>query len=200
LVRISDLSWTEHVDHPANRYKVGEEVEAVVLAIDKEHKRISLGIKQLQADPWDNAEQDYPVGSIIEGEISKITNFGAFVRLASGIEGLIHNSTLQEDHGKRADELLKVGQKEQFRVMNVNKEEHKLGLSMRLEGRKEEQPRQPQERKRQERPANNQRQSSNQYSEDSSASSSSSSQPSRLKSALQMALEEAMSKKEKNSK
>jgi small subunit ribosomal protein S1 len=194
LVRVSDLSWTEHVDHPGNKYKIGEEVEAVVLAIDKEHKRISLGIKQLQADPWGTAEQDYPIGSIIEGEISKITNFGAFVRLPSGIEGLIHNSTLQDDQGKRAEELFKVGQKEQFRVTNVNKEEHKLGLSMRLEGKKEEQPRQAQERKRPERQAtsNQQRQSSNQHNDESSHASPA--QPTRLKSALQMALEEAMSK------
>jgi len=199
LVRVSDLSWTEHVDHPANRYKVGQEVEAVVLAIDKEHKRISLGIKQLQADPWDTAEQDYPANSIVDGEISKITNFGAFVRLSSGIEGLIHNSTLQEDQGKRAEDLLKVGQKEQFRVINVNKEEHKLGLSMRLEGRKEESSRPAPERKRQERSSNNQHRtnnSGNNYSDDQ-GSSAPVNQPSRMKSALQVALEEAMSKNDK---
>jgi len=196
LVRVSDLSWTEHIDHPANRYKIGQEVEAVVLGIDKDQKRVSLGVKQLQADPWDAAEQDYPVGSIIEGEISKITNFGAFVRLATGIEGLVHNSTLQEDQGKRAEELLKVGQKEQFRVINVNKEEHRLGLSMRLESRKEEsQPRQVQERKRQERSSHREVSKRN----DESVPHASSNQTSRMKGSLQIALEEAISKSEKKS-
>ncbi len=202
LVRISDLSWTEHVDHPANRYKVGQEVEARILAIDPDHKRISLGIKQLQADPWDTAEQDYPVASIVDGEVSKITNFGAFVRLSSGIEGLIHNSTLQEDQGKRAEEVLKVGQKERFRVVNVNKEEHKLGLSMRLEPRKDEQSRPAAERKKQDRQAHPQRSAVSQQTSDEQpqVTQAQAAPQSRLKSTLQIALEEAMSKNDKTSK
>lgn len=133
LVHISDLSWTEHIDHPSDRYKIGEEVEAVILSIDKDNKKVSLGVKQLERDPWATAAQDYPVDSIIEGEVSKITNFGAFVRLPTGIEGLIHNTTLMEDQGKKADAVLKVGQKLEFRVISVNKEERKLGLSLQLE-------------------------------------------------------------------
>lgn len=196
LVRVSDLSWTEHIDHPANRYKVGQEVEAVVLAIDKEHKRISLGIKQLQSDPWSTADVDYPVGSIIEGEVSKITNFGAFVRLSTGIEGLVHNTTLQEDTGKKAEDLLKVGQKEQLRVINVNKDEHKLGLTTRLEAGTQPAPRQQTERKRQERPTARQQREADAHHDYTGPVSTGS--PSRMKGSLQIALEGALNKSDKS--
>ncbi len=134
LVHISDLSWTEHIDHPRDRYATGDEVESVILAIDKENKKISLGIKQLLQDPWDSADTDYPMNSVIEGTISKITNFGAFAKLPTGIEGLAHNSVLTAEQSKKADEIFKAGEKHQFRVINVNKKERKLGLSTRLEG------------------------------------------------------------------
>lgn len=133
LVHISDLSWTEHIDHPRDQYAVGDEVEAVVLSIDKENKKISLGIKQLLQDPWDTADTDYQINSIVPGTISKITNFGAFAKLVSGIEGLIHNSVLLTEQNKRADEVFKVGEKHQFRVTHVHKKERKLGLSTNLE-------------------------------------------------------------------
>lgn len=133
LVHISDLSWTEHIEHPADIYKRGSEVEAVILAIDKDNKKVSLGIKQLSEDPWKKIEDEYPVGKIIEGTISKITNFGAFVKLSSGIEGLVHISEYADRGVEKLDEILKVGEKHSFRVVNVNKDEHKLGLSPKLE-------------------------------------------------------------------
>lgn len=133
LVHISDLSWTEHIEHPADIYKRGSEVEAVILAIDKDNKKVSLGIKQLAEDPWNKIEDEYPVGKIIEGTISKITNFGAFVKLSSGIEGLVHISEYADRGVEKLDEILKVGEKHSFRVVNVNKDEHKLGLSPKLE-------------------------------------------------------------------
>lgn len=133
LVHISDLSWTEHIEHPADIYKRGQEVEAVILSIDKDSKKISLGVKQLDQDPWENIGEEYPVNSIIEGTISKITNFGAFVKLSSGIEGLVHISEYADRGTERLDEILKVGEKHTFRVANVNQEEHKLGLSPKLE-------------------------------------------------------------------
>ncbi len=133
LVHISDLSWTEHVEHPGDRYKLGEEVEAVVLAIDISNKKISLGIKQLTTDPWEKVEEQYPIGTIVEGEINKITNFGAFIKLPSGIEGLIHNTILTQEQGKKAEEFFKTSEKVKFRVINVNKNERKLGLSTKLE-------------------------------------------------------------------
>ncbi len=132
LVHISDLSWTEHIEHPSDRYKIGDEVEAIVLGIDKENKKISLGIKQLTPDPWEKVEELYPTGTTFEGEISKITNFGAFVKLPMGIEGLIHNTTLLEEQGKKADALYKIGEKVSFTVTNINKGERKLALSTKL--------------------------------------------------------------------
>lgn len=138
LVHISDLSWTEHISHPSDLYKRGQEVEAVILGIDKENKKVSLGIKQLTQDPWETIEQEYPVGKIVDGEVSKITNFGAFVKLPTGIEGLVHISELSDQPVEKVEDVLKVGQKAQFRVINVNKNERKLGLSLRLEARKDE--------------------------------------------------------------
>lgn len=138
LVHISDLSWTEHIEHPSDRYKAGQEVEAVILGIDKDSKKISLGIKQLSIDPWEKVAEQYPVGSIVDGEISKITNFGAFVRLPNHIEGLMHNTVLTQEHGKKAEEFFTVGQKAQFRIVNINKEERKLALSTLLEEKKQE--------------------------------------------------------------
>jgi small subunit ribosomal protein S1 len=132
LVHISDLSWTEHIDHPSDIYKKGDSIEAVVLNIDKEHEKISLGIKQLKSNPWDSLEQEYPINTIVEGTVSKITNFGAFVKLQSGIEGLVHISELSDKQVDKVEDVLSVGQKAQFRVINVNKEERKLGLSMKL--------------------------------------------------------------------
>lgn len=133
LVHISDLSWTEHVNHPADMFKKGQEVEAVVLGIDEDNKRVSLGIKQLSEDPWAHIEEQYPVGTIVEGEVSKITNFGAFVKLPTGIEGLIHISELSDQNIDKVEDVLKVGQKAQFRVIKVNKDDHKLGLSLKLD-------------------------------------------------------------------
>jgi small subunit ribosomal protein S1 len=130
LVHISDLSWTEHIEHPGDIYKKGDAVEAVVLGVDKANKKISLGIKQLTQDPWSNIEKEYPIGSSIEGKVSKITNFGAFVKLPSGIEGLAHISEVSDQAVNKVEDVLKVGQTAQFRVINVNKEERKLGLSL----------------------------------------------------------------------
>lgn len=138
LVHISDLSWTEHIEHPSDRYKPGQEVEAAILAIDKDNKKISLGIKQLTIDPWEKVAEQYPVNSVVDGEISKITNFGAFVRLPNNIEGLMHNTVLTQEQGKKAEEFFTVGQKAQFRIVNINKEERKLALSTLLEEKKQE--------------------------------------------------------------
>ena len=136
LVHVSDLSWTEHIEHPGSIYKKDQSIEAVVLGVDVENKKISLGIKQLAQDPWETIEQQYKVGQLLDGEISKITNFGMFVRLASGIEGLVHISELQSEKkpDEKIEDLFKVGQKRQFRVIKVSKDERKLGLSTKLTG------------------------------------------------------------------
>ncbi len=132
LVHISDFSWTEHIEHPTDRYKKGDEVEAVITGINQQTKKISLGVKQLATNPWEEIEKKYPVGSTIEGAVSKITNFGAFVKLPSGIEGLIHISELG-GNAEKVEDILKVGQEATFKVIKVSQEEHKLGLSLRTE-------------------------------------------------------------------
>ncbi len=133
LVHISDFSWTEHIEHPADRYKKGDEVEAVITGINKQTKKISLGIKQLTPNPWEEIEKKYPVGSTIEGEVTKITGFGAFVKLPTGIEGLVHISELSGSNVEKVEDILKIGQKATFKVIKVNQEDHKLGLSLKTE-------------------------------------------------------------------
>lgn len=129
LVHISDFSWTEHIEHPADRYKKGDEVKAVITSINPEEKKISLGIKQLTSNPWEDIENLYPVGSMVQGEVSKITNFGAFIKLPSGVEGLVHISELSGSD--KVEDILKVGETREFKVIKVSPEDHKLGLSMR---------------------------------------------------------------------
>lgn len=205
LVHISDLSWTEHVQHPSDRYAVGQEVEASILAIDIDNKKVSLGVKQLIEDPWSMVEQQYTIGTIVEGKVSKIANFGAFIRLPSGIEGLIHNTTLVQDEGKKAEQFFKIGDSRQFRVININKEEHKLGLSTSLEGRpahnsgsdnrkEETAPREEKAQRVHQRREKDQRQSSKH--EDNHTVSGP--QPSKIKTAFQIALESAMAERKDN--
>jgi small subunit ribosomal protein S1 len=134
LVHVADFSWTEHVKHPTDLYKKGDIVEAVITDINTQKKKISLSVKQLQQNPWDTIEERYPVGAILQGEITKITDFGAFVRLPDGIEGLVHISELVNDQGENIQAQLSVGQQVKLRVLKVSREEQKLGLSMRLEG------------------------------------------------------------------
>jgi len=131
LVHVSDISWTEHITHPGDLYKKGDTVNAVILSMDVKSRKISLGIKQLNEDPWDRIEEEYPVGRIVEGTISKVASFGAFVRLSSGIEGLVHISELAGGQVQRPEDVVQVGQAEKFKVIKVNKEDRKLGLSLR---------------------------------------------------------------------
>lgn len=125
LVHVSDISWTDHITHPSEHYKKADVVEAIVLSIDTDSKKISLGIKQLQNDPWNSVETVHPVGSTVDGAVSKITSFGAFVRLQSGLEGLIHSSELAEGSN------IKVGEPVRCKVIKINTDDRKLGLSIR---------------------------------------------------------------------
>lgn len=129
LVHISDFSWTEHIEHPSDRYKKGDEVEAVIIGINKQSKKVSLGIKQLTEDPWTDVEKRFPAGSIVEGECTKIANFGAFIKLDEGVEGLLH----QEEGSDKSAEGLKVGDKAKFRVLKVSQEDRKVSLTTKLE-------------------------------------------------------------------
>ncbi len=134
LVHVSDLSWTEHIEHPGDLYKRGDKIEAMILSIDEDSKKVALGIKQLKQDPWKTVETDFPVDSIVQGVVTKVTNYGAFVKLSTGIEGLIYNSELVE----HKEDPVKPGQERQLRVINASAEERKLGLSMVLEAKKAE--------------------------------------------------------------
>lgn len=143
LVHISDISWTDHVSHPSDRYKKGDEVEAIVLAIDAENRKVSLGIKQLDKDPWTNVANEYKLGEMVEGTVSKITSFGAFVKMNTGIEGLVHISELSESEVAKVEDVLQIGQASQFRVIKVSPEERKLGLSLRPAREQQQRPEQP---------------------------------------------------------
>lgn len=134
LIHVADFSWTDHIKHPSEQFKKGDMVEAVITDINVAKKKVSLSIKQLQQNPWDTIEERYPINAIVEGEVTKVTDFGAFVRLADGIEGLVHVSELSA-HGapETGTTGVKVGQKVKLRVLKVSKDEQKLGLSMRLE-------------------------------------------------------------------
>ncbi|MFH0898362.1 MAG: 30S ribosomal protein S1, partial [bacterium] len=135
LVHISDISWTDHVTHPSERYKKGDDVSAVILSIDPDHRKVSLGIKQLEKDPWEKVAEQYTVGTTIEGTISKITNFGAFVKLPTGIEGLVHISELSDKEVEKVEDILQVGQTKTFRIIKVSPTERKLGLSLKTESK-----------------------------------------------------------------
>ena len=130
LIHVSDLSWTERIKHPSEKYSKGETIQAVVLKIDKEHERFSLGIKQLEPDPWQAAYNNYPSGTIIEGAITNVTDFGVFVQLEEGIEGLVHVSEISKDKVKTPVGMYQVGDTLKAIVINVSAKDRKIGLSI----------------------------------------------------------------------
>ncbi len=130
LVHISDLSWTKKVRHPSEVYKKGDEVEAVVLGIEVEHERVSLGVKQLTADPWDTVAQRYPMNSRVNGKVSSVADFGVFVELEEGIEGLVHISQLSNERVDKPSSLFKVGDEVEALVVQVDSKERRIGLSV----------------------------------------------------------------------
>lgn len=130
MIHVSDLSWTRKINHPSEILKKNEDVEAVVLSIDKENQRVSLGIKQLDSDPWSDIDTKFKVGDIVKGTVAKIASFGAFVSLDGDIDGLIHISQLSEEHVERVKDILKVGDEVEARVIKVDKIERRIGLSI----------------------------------------------------------------------
>jgi len=138
LVHISDLHWTKKVKHPSELYKKGDIVEAKVLGIDAESERFSLGIRQVTPDPWELAAQNHPVGSKIDGPITRVADFGVFVRIEEGIEGLIHVSQLSSERVEKPSSLYKVGDEVKAEVIHVDPHERRIGLSIRALGQTEE--------------------------------------------------------------
>ena len=129
LIHISDISWTDRIKHPGDMFKKGDEVQAKVLQIDVEGEKFSLGIKQLSEDPWDNIVNTFTVGSKHSGEVSKVTDFGAFVKVTEGFEGLIHVSELSKENVAKATDVIKEGDKVDFVVLSLDSDERKLSLS-----------------------------------------------------------------------
>ena len=130
LVHISEMSWTRKLRHPSQMVHTGDEVEVVILGVDGEKKRISLGMKQVRPNPWELVAEKYPEGTILEGVIKNITEFGLFVEVEEGIEGLVHVSELSNKKIKSPAELYKEGQEIQAKVIHVSAEERRLGLSI----------------------------------------------------------------------
>lgn len=129
LIHISDMSWTRNA-HPTEVVKVGDEIEAQVLAFDRERERLSLGIKQLQPNPWERVENTYPIGCEVEGEVVNLTDFGAFVKLEDGVEGLLHVSEISHDRIDRPADVLDIGMRVKAQVIKLSKEDRRIGLSM----------------------------------------------------------------------
>jgi small subunit ribosomal protein S1 len=138
LVHVSDISWTEQIKHPSEKFQKGDEVDAVVLKIDRENEKFSLGIKQLTPNPWDDIRKRYPVGSEISGDIISVTDFGAFMRLEPGIEGLIYSSELAAERVEKPSDVVQEGQTVTVLVTKVDPTEQKISLSIRAVSDREE--------------------------------------------------------------
>src|SRR5881397_2244614 len=130
MIHVSDISWTRKINHPSEVLKKGDEVEAVVLEIDKSNQRISVGIKQLSEDPWTNIDKYYKVGDLVTGKVTKLASFGAFVGLQHDIDGLVHISQVSEERVDKIKNVLKVGQDVTARVIKIDKGDRRIGLSI----------------------------------------------------------------------
>ena len=130
LVHISDMSWTTRVKHPSEILKKGEQVQAVLLSIDVDHERLSLGIKQLLQNPWEGIGASIAVGNNVTGKIVRLTDFGAFVELSNGVEGLLHVSEISHQHVKKPEDVLAVGQEITAKVIKLDEENRRIGLSI----------------------------------------------------------------------
>jgi 4-hydroxy-3-methylbut-2-enyl diphosphate reductase len=130
LIHISELSWGR-VNHPSEVVKEGDEIEVKVLGVDRERGRISLGLKQILPDPWENIEEKYKIGTIITGKVVKLVNFGAFVEVEPGVEGLVHISQISREHIAKPEDVLAVGQEIKAKILDITPEEHKMSLSIR---------------------------------------------------------------------
>lgn len=138
MVHVSDMSWTRKINHPSEALKKNDEVEAIVLTIDKANQRVSLGMKQLEDDPWSHIDDRFKVGDLVKGTVAKIASFGAFVSLDGEIDGLIHISQLSEDHVEKVKDVIKVGDEIEARVIKVDKVERRIGLSIKAVSYSEE--------------------------------------------------------------
>jgi small subunit ribosomal protein S1 len=130
MVHVSDMSWTRKVNHPSEVLKKGDEVDAIVLDVDPNQQRISLGMKQLGEDPWSDIDSHFRIGDVVTGTVTKITSFGAFVELKDGIDGLVHISQISEERIEKIKDVLKPAQQVTARVIKIDRDERRLGLSI----------------------------------------------------------------------
>ena len=139
MVHVSDMSWTRKINHPSEMLKKGDDIEAQVLEVDKANQRIALGMKQIEIDPWENIEKLYKVGDLVQGKVTKLASFGAFVGLQHEIDGLVHISQISEERVEKIKNVLKVGQDVSARVVKIDKNERRIGLSIKAASYTDEQ-------------------------------------------------------------
>ena len=144
MVHVSDMSWTRKINHPSEMMKKGDIVEATVLEVDRPNQRIALGMKQLETDPWANIETLYKVGDLVQGKVTKLASFGAFVGLQHEIDGLVHISQISEERVDKIKNVLKPGQEVSARVVKIDKNERRIGLSIKAASYTDEQIREEQ--------------------------------------------------------
>ena len=130
MIHVSDISWTRKINHPSEVFKKGDEIEAVVLEVDKANQRIAVGVKQLSEDPWEKIDQLYKVGDLVTGNVTKLASFGAFVGLQHDIDGLVHISQISEERVDKIKNVLKPGQEVNARVIKIDRGERRIGLSI----------------------------------------------------------------------
>jgi small subunit ribosomal protein S1 len=131
LLHISDMTWARNVAHPSELLKKGQPIETVILHVDKENKRISLGLKQLQRDPWEDVTRKYPVGANVKGKVVRLTEFGAFVELEAGVDGLLHISQMSSRPVAAPQDVVQLGDELTVKVIRIEPNERRIGLSLR---------------------------------------------------------------------
>ena len=139
MIHISDMSWTRKINRPSECLNKGDEVEAIVEAVDPKEQRISLSLKKAQTDPWSEIASKYPVGKLVKGKVSKIASFGAFIELEDGVDGLVHISQISDERVTHVKDVLKEGQEVEARVVKVDRKDRRIGLSMTAVNMTEEQ-------------------------------------------------------------
>jgi len=139
MIHVSDISWTRKINHPSEVLKKGDEVEAIVLEVDKSNQRIAVGLKQLGTDPWENIDTFYKVGDLVTGNVTKLASFGAFVGLQHEIDGLVHISQISEERVDKIKNVLKVGQEVTARVIKIDRADRRIGLSIKAANYSQEQ-------------------------------------------------------------
>ena len=138
MIHVSDMSWTRKINHPSETLEKGQEVQAVVLEVDPQNQRISLGVKQAQDDPWNTITARYQVGQIVHGKVTKVASFGAFVEIEEGVDGLVHISQISDNHVERVRDVIDVGREVEARIVRIDRAERRIGLSMKAVSMPEE--------------------------------------------------------------